>query len=489
MIAGLALFATPADAIRFKEPVLIQVTFNTEGDVQGPKLRSERPEAITFTSTGDVLGPGSATAGREIYHWELSSRLMQRITSSGAGESYDVTRPTDTTQTTRAEIAAFVSTADLDPLADNSDGNPEIFIWEKVSGAIRQITHTQPPVVNAVPYASDSGRCIVFTSTGDLNDNDGTFNDSGNPPTGFSNADGSQEVFYVQLDTSARVEPGSTTQLTDGPPGSVSASPVVGGYYYPRQCNIAAFTSDYPQSPDANAGTQIYNFKRISGERRNLSAREVFHPNNLPPAGEYLTPNISSASNFARGPFIVFSTAVDLWNNGSSRLNVFRYRVFRPLLIQYTDLDEGDTISPVVSDGGRWIAFESNGELLARTKTSHGPFNEDGNSEIFRVQGTRKIQQITDTTACENGQASILDKGVTVAFRSTCDLIPGSNPAGLPQVFLYLQMPKGDPLATTEVCKVSEGCCNVANGCYTMLAGRARPVGKRDCLSRPRPCY
>jgi hypothetical protein len=201
-----------------------------------------------------------------------------------------------------------------------------------------------------------------------------------------------------------------------------------------------------------------------------------------------LTPNISSASNFARGPFIVFSTAVDLHNNGSNRLNVFRYRVFRPLLVQYTDLDQGDTISPVVSDGGRWIAFESNGELLDRTKTADGPFNADGNWEIFRVQGTRKIQQITDTVGCESGQASILDKGVTLAFRSTCDLVPGSNPAGVPQVFLYLQVPKGDVLSTASACKVSEGCCNVANGCYTMLAGRKHKVAKRNCLGSPRAC-
>jgi hypothetical protein len=479
-----AFDATRADAIRFKNQVLLQVTFNTTGDVQGPKLRSERPEAIAFVSTGDVLGPGTETPGREVYHFELSNRLIQRITNSGSGESYAATRPTDTTQTSRPEVVTFVSTADLDPFVDNSDGNPEIFVWEKVSGRIRQITNTQPPVVNGTPFTSDSGRCIVFTSTGDLNDNDGSYNDSGNPPTNFQNADGSQEVFYVQLSTALVTEPGSWTQLTNGPPGTTSGDPLVGGYYYPRQCNIAAFTSDHPQAASALAGTQVYNFKRISGETRLLQARDVYQPGNIPPVGDYVTPSISSASNFARGPFIVFSTAADLWNNASNRMNIFRYRVFHPIMTQYTDLADGDALSPVISDGGRWIAFESNGEILRETKTANGPFNADGNWEIFRTRGTRRVQQITNTVGCENGQASILDKGVTLAFRSTCDLIPGLNPAGVPQVFLYLQVPNGDPLATTSACQVSNGCCNVANGCFEVLEGPKTKMSKRDCLRK-----
>jgi hypothetical protein len=482
------LGAEPARAIRFKHPVLMQVTFNTVGDVQRPRLRSERPEAITFLSTGDVLGPGTATAASEIYHWERSSGLLQRITTSVNGVSYDHTRPTDTTQTSRPEYVAFVSTADLDPFGNNADGNPEIFVWEKLSGRIRQITDTLAPVVNAKPFASDSGKCIVFTSTGDLNDNDGSYDGGSNPPTGFTNTDGSQEVFYVELDVNVEPQRGSYTQLTSGPAGSTSDEPYVGGYYYPRQCNIVAFSSDYPQTGNALGGTQLYNFKRISADVRPLAARQVPYPSNLPPAGDYFTPSISSASNFARGPFIMFSTTADVLNNGSSRMNIFRYRVFHPMMTQYTDLDAGEAIAPVISDGGRWIAFESNGEILSRDHETPGPYNPDGNWEIFRLRGLRRVQQITQTTGCENSQATILDKGVTLAFRSTCDLIEGLNPAGMPQVFLYMQVPSGDPLATAAACKMTAGCCNEANGCYNTLEGRKFRVSKPNCLARPGGC-
>ena len=81
------------------------------------------------------------------------------------------------------------------------------------------------------------------------------------------------------------------------------------------------------------------------------------------------------------------------------------------------------TLAPAISDGGRWIAFESNGEILKRSKAGEGPFNADGNWEIFRLRGNRRVQQITETAGCDNTQASILDKGVSLAFRSTCDLI------------------------------------------------------------------
>lgn len=484
----LALGVESVEAIRFKDPVLMQVTFNTTGDVQTPRLRSERPEAITFMSTGDVFGPGTATTGRELYHWELSSGLLQRITSSGGGESYDHTRPTDTTQTSRPEYVAFVSTGDLDSLADNADGNPEIFVWEKTSGRVRQITDTLPPVVNAKPFASDSGKCIVFTSTGNFSDNTGSYDPVSNPPTGFTNADGSQEVFYVELDVNAVPQAGSYTQLTDGPAGTTSGEPSVGGYYYPRQCNIVAFASDHPQTDDALAGVQLYNFKRVAAAIRPLGARQVPHPQNLPPAGDYFAPSISSASNFARGPFIMFSTAADVLNNGSDHLNIFRYRVFRPMMTQYTDLAAGAAVAPVISDGGRWIAFESNGEILLEDREDAGPYNPDANWEIFRLRGIRRVQQITQTAGCENTQASILDKGVTLAFRSTCDLIPGLNPAGVPQVFLYMQVTPDNPLATAAACQVADGCCNEANGCYNVLEGRKYRVSKPDCLSRPGGC-
>jgi hypothetical protein len=484
---ALVFSARPALAIRFKYPVLIQVTHNTVGDVQEPKLRSEQPQRITFTSNGNVLG--TAPGHKEIWEWDLDTRTMRRVTTTAGGESYETSRPTDVTQSARPEFTAFVSTGNLDPSIGNADGNTEIFIWVRETGEIRQITNTAAPVVNADPYPSDSGRCIVFTSTGDIDDNDGTA-DTNNPPTFFENSDGSQEAFLVEMDNTVFPQAGSFTQITDGPSGTTSERPVIGGFYYPRQCNTTAYASDHVQVAGGNPGLQIYRYTRNAGVNELLQAQEIPFDQRLPPAGNYFHPGMSSASNFARGPFIVFHTDADVWNNGSTNLNIFRFRVFHPRMTQYTDFSGTDVAkNAVVSDGGRWIAFESNADMIHHAKKDEPPpYNADHNFEIFRMQKLRKVRQITDTQGCINEQASINDKGNNIAFRSTCDLIPGQNPSGVPQVFYYLQVKGIDPLVGTDACKVSEGCCNVANGCYRSLEGSTYRGSKKNCLAHPKGC-
>jgi len=81
---------------------------------------------------------------------------------------------------------------------------------------------------------------------------------------------------------------------------------------------------------------------------------------------------------------------------------------------------------------------------------------------------------------------STSDDGQTIAFRSTCDLIPGINPGGLPQVFVYKEVTPEDPRAGTAGCKVAEGCCNQANGCYHPVFGVKPNTRPKDCVGSPR---
>ncbi|RMD83046.1 MAG: hypothetical protein D6815_07650 [Candidatus Dadabacteria bacterium] len=484
----------PAHAKRGKIPVLIQVTHNTVGDVSPPKLRSERGETIVFSSDGDVMGP--SPGHRELYIWDTRSQVMAQITNSQSGESYDGSRATDTTQTSRTPYVAFVSTADLDPTVGNADGNPELFIWEVTTGVFHQITDTTWPVENKTPYPSDSGRCIAFVSTGDLDDNLGE--DPNHPATGWTNPDGSQEVFIVRMGDDNRPVPGTTTQISNGPAGTHSWNPVIGDYYWPRQCQQTFYLSDYDQLGNGATGVNIYRFKRNAGtvDQMTLSDRE--NPGGLPigtPGAPvfYDHLNMSGASRFATGPYIVYDTAVDVLNSANPGINVFKYRIQHPRTWQYTGVaDPFYARRPAVSDGGDWIAFESNGELLnPKRRVQSGaspPFNADGNQEIFRAKGRRRMTQITQSENCENGFPSIQDNGTAIAFRSTCDLIPGNNPNGLPQIFLYKQVREDDPLLQPGNCLVSEGCCNEANGCYQPIVGRAVRPNRKNCLAKRRGC-
>ncbi len=494
LVGVFSAFPHIAQAKRGKIPVLVQATSITTGDIQGPRLRSERAKTIAFVSDGDVEGPGSAPGHREVYlyhtmYHSFAANMIERVTTTASGESYAVSRATDETFASgRPQFLALVSTGDLDPSVGNADGNPEIFLWELLTGTFHQLTDTADPVVNSDPYPSDSGRCVTFSSTGDLDDNDGS--DGGNPGVGFRNPDGSQEVFIYSLENSENFPTnGNFTQVSDGPPGTVSAKPVIGGYWFPRQCQSTAYTSDFDQLGNGSIGTHIYVYNRPGGRIEQMNAAGI--PAGLPP-GNYFAPNISSASNFARGPFIVFDTDSDLWVNQSHGRNMFRFRVFHSRMRQYTDQDVGDTRSPVISDGGKWIAVESDGELLSQKKTAkYGgdpPFNADGNWEIFRLKGRRKAMQITRTQGCSNTQPSIEDTGVSVAFRSTCDLISEGNPNQLPQVFLYTQVKPDDPLVGSG-CLVANGCCNEANGCFDRVEGKSlKKVSKKDCINKPKGC-
>lgn len=496
-LAAILVIPSTVQAVRLKEPVLIQATTNTEGDIQGVKLRMEPPRRITFASNGDVEGAGTATSDLELYEWDFESRVLQRLTNSGSGRSWDASRTTDITQTGRGEYVAFVSTADLDPSVGNPDANPEIFIRIRQTGEVRQITNTGPTVVNSDPYPSDSGRCVVFSSTGDLNDNPGG-RPSGHTNPGpefgpYTNPDGSEEVFLMFMDNDLFPEAGETTQLSSGGAGTKSSNPVIGGFYYPRQCNSTFYLSHTVQSQAENLHVEgtphLYEYVKQNGRTYTLGAQEI--ATFIPPSGNYEAPAMSSASNFARGPFAVFVSDADIWANDNSRPNLFRYRSFHPRMTQYTDLKDSSHAvrNPGISDGGRFISFESNAPLNRRLtgKSAIPQYDDDGNFEVWRMQKRRQIQQITDTPAgCENSDSSLNDRGLDLAFRSTCDLIPGQNPDGVPQVFYYLQVKKDDPLATAEGCRIEDRCCNVANGCYRKIEARAYKPNRKNCLARDR---
>lgn len=467
-IAAVAL-AVHVDVVkagnRGRFPVLRQLTHNTVGTVTDPGVRLERAETVVFVSDGDVLGPGSATGHREIYLYQRPSESIRRVTTTAGGESYQPVRETDETYSRRPKYVAFVSTGDLDTRVGNSDGNPEIFIYLTDSGEIRQITDTPARVVNAEPYSSDGGQCLVWRSNGDLETNDGS--DSQTPSPGYSNPDGSDEIFLLRFADETLAD-AMITQISNGPAGTVSSNPVIGGFWFTKQCRSTSYQSDHDQLGNGSTGIHIYNYTKLSGGTEQLSNSGGF--------GYSVNPAITGASSFARGPFVVFESDADILGNGSAGFELFRHRVFTTERKQYTYQSAGESRNPTVSDGGGWIAFESTSELLdLRRRVKRGsnpPFNPDGNSEIFLTKGRKRIWQLTRSSGCENTQPSIMENGDAIAFVSTCDLIPGRNPDGVPQLFLYLEVNSRDPLLSASNCSTSEDCCNEANGCYETILGR-----------------
>jgi hypothetical protein len=463
---ALPLAIVPDASARPRQPVLIQVTHNTTGNVQEPKLRTEKGNSIVFVSDGDVLG-GPAPGHREVYFYDVDAGTLARVTHTTGGESYGAARETDSKHNRRPTYVAFTSTGDLDPRVGNADGNPEIFAWIRETGEIVQLTDTPASVVNGDPYASDGGKCITFRSSGDLQNNDGA--DANEPTAGFTNADGSDEVFRMSFPEDDFVTR-RITQVSSGPAGTHSEKPVVGGFWFTRQCRSTVYQSDYDQLGNGSTGIHIYNWTKTNAVLEQLS--EPGHSFSTNPA-------ISGASSFARGPFVLFESDMDPIRNDNQGREIFRFRLFKNELLQYS-YAPGDSIEPSVSDGGGWGAFASTSELVDPNRRIYAggraPFNADGNLEIFRYEQKRKISQITSSENCENTNPTVKDNARAIAFRSTCDLIPGGNPNHVPQVFLYVNVKPQDPLMLASVCKVDEGCCNEATGCYREIRGsKIRP--------------
>ncbi len=483
--------------------VLRQITNVTIGEVGPPKLQMQDSELLSFVSDADVLGIGTATTMRQIYLWtdepDGTGGILQ-ITDGVDCESYDVTRPTDTTSSGgRPLILGFISTCDLDPSRDNGDGNPEVFFYELDTGVFHQITDTQPPVVNAEAFVSDSGRCVVFRSNGNLNDNSSShpFYDPEHPGPGYSNPDGSDEIFiYSKIESQPDYPYNAVfTQISNGPAGTTSSNPVVGGYYFPRQCQTSAYQSDHDQLGSGNVGQFIYMYRMPAS-----AIEEMVHTEEIPlgfPPGTYRNPFISSPSPFARGPHIVFESEPDLWNNGSVGTNIFDYRVFHPRMTQYSDVDAISVVKrPTVADGGGVIALDSNAEILNQKHDARygqvPPYNPDRNFEIFRFKGRRRATQITQTENCENTHTSLKDDGRRIAFLSTCDLVPGGNPTGQTQIYLWGLERQHSPLLDSGICEQVDGCCKYTRQegatCHTPIVSRKAKPPRPNCLIKPQGC-
>lgn len=474
-LLGVALLVpSAASAKRADRHAVVQVTSITEGVISEPRIRQIRGDYLVFTSDADVFGPGTSHLGRrEVYLWEAETQSTRRITTTVGGESYGASRLTDDRNTVRSPVIAFISTGDLDPLVGNSDGNPELFIWVQDNGAIRQLTDTLPPVVNASPSPSDTARCIVFQSSGDLDNNDGS--QKSTPPTGLSNADGSLEVFYVDF-ADKDYRDFQFTQVSSGPIGTTSRSPSVGGFFFPNQCESIAYESDHNQLAGGADGTNVYHFKRAAALTTQVS---------LPtdPGGSSVQPRISGTGVVAGAPSIVFVSDADLFGVGVRGFQIYKYRILHPRLRQHSAIEGGRSMRPVVSDGGSRIALQSASELIDPNRRVRlggtGPFNADGNWEIFRLDGKRRVRQLTRTQGCENNFPTITGNGQGVAFLSTCDIIPGHNPGGQTQVFVYAELKRRDPRESASGCLLERGCCNPANGCYQPILGKSVRVRRR----------
>jgi hypothetical protein len=103
---------TPAQA-RGELPIMLQITNNTTGDIERPRLRMREGLTLTFVSDGDVMGLGSEPGHREVYYHDVLAGTTVRVTNTAVGESYYASRQTDDIFSNgRPDYIVFTSTGE-----------------------------------------------------------------------------------------------------------------------------------------------------------------------------------------------------------------------------------------------------------------------------------------------------------------------------------------------------------------------------------------
>lgn len=129
----------------------------------GPDL-SDNGRWLAFTSTYDPLGT-NADRNAEVFYIDLATHAVRQITNS-TGDAFTNRHVSLSADGSRM---AFSSSANL--LGDNADGNEEVFLFDALTGLLRQVTDTTGDTFNFEATLSGDGLTLAYTSNADHGSN------------------------------------------------------------------------------------------------------------------------------------------------------------------------------------------------------------------------------------------------------------------------------------------------------------------------------
>ncbi len=367
-MAAVLLGSTRAEALHLKSPVITQVTDRPSQDLGGAGF-TQVSNVMLFHSDADLLGNGNTVP--QIFVFDTAKRILKgqrgfyQLTSGDQGSFNPSGSP-------RASTFAFHTAGD--PLQNGSTGR-QVFTARQVKfkhpekTKLVQLTKGVGESYDAV--LNYSGRFIVFTSTGDLNQ---------------QNLAPGPHIYRAEPRRLRNSRCGSYPCPSGGDnPGLELVTPVVatdpavspGG-------DMVAFVSAEDAAGNAcvNGAQQIFlkNFKTGITEQLTFGAADSLNP------------------VFSRdGGFIFFESAADLALTGNTRTNIFMLNLGRiPYkLTQVTFGTDGDTTDPAPGPGGATrLYFTSTADLkgtgVSGTKRLYVMEFRQGN-KIFRLSDTQQI--------------------------------------------------------------------------------------------------
>jgi len=322
---------------------------------------------------------------------------------------------------------AFYSASNL--TGGNADQNFEVFLYERSSAQLRQITDQPGGGLiggNQEPSLSGDGSRLVFqhfvingsianfqTQSYDLNTNTLT---TLTPPGGFETSAISRDGTRIAVSTAnlgLRIYDTTTQSF------SAVVMPAPLGFSMSGDGGRIAYES-------FSQGVRLLDV--ATGTTTIVS-----------PAGSGFN---QGATISADGNSVAFVSTFDpLGLNADGNSELFRYDVLTHTLAQITHTSGGSAQSASLSGDGSRIAFSSSADLTGA--------NADGNTEVFvydLLAGS--FLQLTDTLGAFSSGAVLSEDGLNVAYVSTMNL-NGANASGATQVFMDALAPQ-DPRGLPE---------------------------------------
>ena len=377
---------------------ITQITATVGGASDRPAV-SRDGSLIVFDSTSDITG-GNADGSTEMFLFNRTSGTITQITDTPAGR-LSTRAKTDVFGGFPVFVRniAFESNANL--TGDNADGNTEVFLFNVTGGTFTQITNTIGATNDNVWIGSPlSGIRIVFESNADL------------VPT-VGNADGNTEIFM--FDTAAA----TFTRITDTV-GAINNAPSMTDETLNAQPLVVFSSTANLTGNNADGNPEIFLYNIVTGTFTQVTntAGGAINDNPVIDAG---------------GRKIVLESNADLTaGNADNNTEMFLFDIFTGAFTQITNTTGATRNRNAAIDGttATRVTFTSDGDLVVGR-------NADLNDEIFLfVTTTGLLSQITGSLAGGSDNSSMNGTGTLMVFESNSDLVPGGNPEANSEIFM-----------------------------------------------------
>ena len=299
------------------------------------------------------------------------------------------------------------------------------------------------------PDVSPNGRYVTFVSDKDLN---------GDQRLTVDNTDGGDEIFRLNRKPSRQpnsfclggVNPGLLCVKQKDCAGDVNQDPIVNDGVCVLLTQLTNDTSGtavaqaprptrrgdvfFSTNADLLGGNPDASFEVHTWLRRDFRRTSPTDPNAVV---NQVTDEVAGIDSTRPEPdrggrrVVMQSEADPLGTNADGNIEIFLYDSRRNVWTQITDSTGVDNMRPSTHTG-RQVLFDSTADYTGA--------NPDGNREVFLALFKRRVwnfTQITDTIGLENRAGHVAKRGKIITFSSTADLVPGSNPDGNREIFLW----------------------------------------------------